>query len=194
MTESWDACAAGWDDNKDVINYSSKAFVSLRKVVDLTGLRIFDFGCGTGLLTERMAEYAERITALDPSAKMIAVLESKKLSNVDTIVGEITEKIFDLRPGLVSGFDLVVASSVCAFLDDYQLTLALLKRLLKPNGLFVQWDWLKSDKCQTFGFTENQLLSAFKQAGMTMLSVSTPFSLVSEGGEMEVLMGVGMNA
>jgi len=160
MTESWDVYAAGWDDNEDVIAYSKKAFKSLSEVVELAGLRIFDFGCGTGLLTEQMAKYAERIVALDPSSKMVAVLKSKKLRNVDAISEEVTKETLQRRPDFVSDFDLVVASSVCAFLPDYQLTLGLLKSLLKPNGLIVQWDWLKSGEDQEFGFTLGQVTAA----------------------------------
>ena len=193
MTESWDDYADGWDGNEAAIAYAGKAFASLREVVELEGLRIFDFGSGTGLLTEQMAAHAERIVALDPSPKMAAVLKGKNLTNVDAIVEEVTEDTLQRRPDFVSGFDLVVASSVCAFLPDYEATLGLLQRLLKPDGLFIQWDWLTSSEHQGVGFTESQVAAAFQQVGLTILSVSAPFSLESEGGESKVVMGVGRN-
>jgi predicted TPR repeat methyltransferase len=194
MTESWDDYAAGWDGNEAAIAYARKAFASLSKIVELEGLRVFDFGCGTGLLTAQMAEHAERIVAFDPSPKMVAVLKGKNLHNVDAVVEEVTERALQRRPGFVSGFDLVVASSVCAFLPDYRATLELLRRLLKSDGLFIQWDWLKSSEDQEFGFTESQVAAAFQQVGLKALSVSAPFSLESDGGEMKVVMGVGQNA
>ncbi|MCH8334286.1 MAG: class I SAM-dependent methyltransferase [Proteobacteria bacterium] len=41
---------------------------------------------------------------------------------------------------LTEKFDLVVASSVCSFLPDYNSTLRDLSSALKPGGLFVQWE------------------------------------------------------
>ncbi len=193
MTESWDKYAAEWDDNEAVITYSKKAFASLCEIAELDGLRIFDFGCGTGLLSEQMAKHAERIVALDPSVKMAAVLKRKNLQNVDALVGEITDETLQSRADFVSSFDLVVASSVCAFLPDYRLTLGLLKRLLKPRGLLIQWDWLKSGEDQESGFTESEVATEFERVGLRVLSISTPFSLDGESGGMKVVMGVGMS-
>ena len=89
-----------------------------------------------------------------------------------------------------SQFDLIVASSVCAFLPDYEGTLQLLKTLLKPNSLFIQWDWLKTEGDSDFGFTEEIIASAFLKADLEVLSITKAFSLESNEGEMQVLMGV----
>jgi len=192
MNDSWDYYADGWDTDESVMFYSRKAFETLIEAVDIAGLEIFDFGCGTGLLSEQMTEKANHIVALDPSPNMVAVLNQKCLQNVEGIVGEVTERLLESRPDLVSAFDLVVASSVCAFVPDYQSTIGLLMRLLKPNGLFIQWDWLKSSEHQRSGFTQDEISSAFEQAGLKTLSITTPFSLKEKRGEMKVVMGVGM--
>ena len=55
MTAEWDAYADDWDSNPDVIRYAEAAFESLVRITALDGLDILDFGCGTGLLTEKMA-------------------------------------------------------------------------------------------------------------------------------------------
>jgi len=193
-TESWDDYAAEWDDNEAVVDYSIRAFESLGNVADIEGRRIFDLGCGTGLLTAQIAQSAERVVALDPSRKMIEVLRSKNFQNVEAIVGELTEATLQKRPDFESGFDLIVASSVCAFLPDYHTTLGLLRRLLKTGGLLVQWDWFKSDEDQEIGFTEGELLVAYQESGLRTLSVSIPFGLNGEGREMKVIMCVGKNA
>jgi len=86
-----------------------------------------------------------------------------------------------------------VASSVCAFLPDYDGALRLLKTLLKPKGVFVQWDWLKSDEDTGFGLTEEMIESAFTNAGMEVSSITKAFALESEKGSMPVLMGVTKN-
>ena len=47
----------------------------------------------------------------------------------------------EVLPFVQPVFDLIVASSVCAFVPDYQQTLSDLQLLLKEDGVFVQWDW-----------------------------------------------------
>ncbi len=164
MNKNWDQAAKEWDTNADVISYSEKAYHTLCKLLNIKGLTIIDFGCGTGLLSEKMATAAERILALDSSAEMIAVLQNKKLKNVDPLVVELSEATIANNTLLKKEYDLIVVSSVCAFLEDYENTLFLLKNLLKPNGIFVQWDWLKRNEDPTFGFTRTMLASAFAKA------------------------------
>lgn len=194
MSESWDQYAAGWDTNQMVRMYAEKAYQTLTAIVNLAGLDVFDFGCGTGLLTEKMASEANRIVALDPSIKMIEVLQSKRLQNVDTLSIELSPNAIKTNPLLQTKFDLIVASSVCAFVPDYEGTLQLLKSFLKLNGIFVQWDWQQSETDGNFGFTETMIESAFTKTGLTVLSVSESFSLSSDQGKMQVLMGVAQNA
>jgi len=194
MSDSWDDYADGWDSNADVILYSEEAYNSLCEILNPEGLRILDFGCGTGLLTERLAQSAHRIVALDPSEKMIAVLENKQLGNVETQCIELSDETVKSNVSLHSKFDLIVASSVCAFLPDYEGALQLLKTLLKPNGIFVQWDWLKSDEDADFGFTEEMIESTFINADLEVSLITKAFSLESKKGSMSVLMGVARNS
>ena len=194
MDESWDQHAEGWDTNEDVILYSEKAYNALTGIVSPEDLNILDFGCGTGLLTARMAPIANRILALDSSDKMIAVLKNKQLRNVATLCAELSAETIEANDLLHSKFDLIVASSVCAFLPDYESTLQLLKTLLKSNGLFVQWDWLKTDDNSDFGFTEEIVESAFLKTGLEVSSITKAFSLERSEGSMPVLMGVAQNA
>ena len=194
MSESWDDYAEGWDSNSDVITYSQKAFDSLCAVVDLKGLKILDFGCGTGLLTEKIANFASSVLAIDSSPKMIDVLSEKNLPNVKVLTCEITEESIESKPILQSGFDLIVASSVCAFVPDYEKTVTDLKSLLKPAGTFIQWDWKRTDSEPDFGFSEEIIRDAYSNAGLTPLKIMTAFSLMSEKGSMDVIMGVGRNA
>ncbi len=191
MSESWDQYAVGWDTDETVILYAEKAYQALTEIVNPIGLDILDFGCGTGLLTEKMAVIANRVLALDPSIKMIEVLKNKRLQNVDMLSIDLSEEAIKTNDLLQTKFDLIVASSVCAFVPDYEGTLQLLKSLLKPKGLFVQWDWQKTEGDADFGFTEAMIERAFVNVDLVALSVSESFSFASDRGEMQVLMGVG---
>ena len=76
---TWDDHAADWDDNPAVRAYAEAAFNSLttlcdERIFDLHSSRAFDFGCGTGLLTEKLASACRQVVAMDTSPKMINVL------------------------------------------------------------------------------------------------------------------------
>ena len=194
MSENWDQYAEEWDTNEDVKVYSEKAYKTLLEAFEIEGLNILDFGCGTGLLTEKMAPFANHILAVDSSEKMISVLKDKRLKNVITLAVNLSEETMRANEFLQVKFDLIVASSVCAFLPDFEKTLRLLKTLLTPNGHFVQWDWFETIKDPGFGFTNNRIESAFINSGFQVLSISKPFSLTSKDGEMKVIMGVAKKA
>ncbi len=83
MTENeWDDFATEWDINEDVRKYSEKAFHSWQlkvapAVLELSDNRVLDFGCGTGLLSEKLAEICGQVVAIDSSPKMIEILNNK---------------------------------------------------------------------------------------------------------------------
>lgn len=194
MSGSWDEYAPGWDSNEAVFAYADNAYLALKNTVELKGRRIFDFGCGTGLLTERLSNTASSVVGLDPSQKMISVLENKCLKNVATIASELDQDLINDSSLLSPKFDLVVASSALAFVSDYAKALRLLKQLLNKGGCLVQWDWLKEEGEEGYGFTGQQIKSALMEAGFSECSTSVPFSLQSGGSALDVLMGVARNA
>ena len=194
MSENWDQYADDWDTNADVIQYADKAFDTLCEIVNLEGLTVLDFGCGTGLLAERMAAKVGRIVCIDSSEKMIEVLQNKQLKNVETWAGELTAETLKSNPIFNSKFDLVVASSVCAFLPDYEGTLTLLKQALKPKGVFIQWDWLKTSDDSDFGLADKTIETTLINSGMEVVKVETAFAMESSKGTMPVIMAVASNA
>ena len=118
----WDQYAASWDTDSGPRVYAAAAYASLQRVLSdagaaLEGARVIDFGCGTGLLTERLVAAGSTVHAVDTSPAMLDILDTK-----------ITQHRWDrVRTGTSlpaerEAFDLVVCSSVCAFLDDYPAT------------------------------------------------------------------------
>lgn len=189
----WDGFATEWDVNKDVRDYSEKAFHSWQLKVapafsELSASRVLDFGCGTGLLAEKLAEKFGQVVAIDSSSKMIEILNSKiRQSGVANIVASdltVDSTIIKDHPLLANKFDLIVASSVCSFLPDYKSTLCDLSMLLRPNGWFVQWDWISD-------MPEERIRDAFKTCGLFEQSVEQAFSMDTNGKAEPVVMGVG---
>ena len=186
----WDDYAEGWDSDNSVDAYAEQAFSLLKAQGDLSGLKVFDFGCGTGSLTKRMSPLVEQVVALDASAEMIRFLDQKQLANVESHADFLTEALLEQHPEWLGSFDRVTASSVCSFLPDYEGTLALLRKLLKPGGLLVQWDWLAEDESTPMGFTLNRVEQALAQSGLTDIEVTKAFDFESPKGTLPVLMAV----
>lgn len=193
MYDSWDDSAEEWDTNIDAISYSEKVYESLTNEVNIEGQNILDFGCGTGLLTERLSLFASNIVAIDTSPKMISILHSKNLPNVTVLSESLTLDLMKNHPAFINKFNLIVASSVFSFLPNYESILKLLKPLLTTNGLFIQWDWLSPDNNSEFGLSEAAIKNAFQITGFKHIKLTRPFSLTTEKGNLPVVMGVAKN-
>lgn len=194
MSDSWDDYAEEWDTNSDAMSYSEKVYEALLHEVNIKGLNIFDFGCGTCLLTEKMASSAESIIALDVSTKMLDVLNSKKLPNVVPVSEALTSQAIKENAVFSNRFDVIVASSVFSFLQEYVSTLKLLRSLLVPDGLLLHWDWLSPDLDSNFGLSEAKVKQSLCEAGFNQISITNPFSLTSSKGTMPVVMAVAKNS
>ncbi len=193
MTQnSWDEFATDWDTRADTRLYAERAFESWNRkiaplVTDLTESRVLDFGCGTGLLTEKLARHCGHIVAVDISAGMINVLQrkvvDKHIDNITPLVTAIDSAAINENPELSEKFDLVVASSVCSFLPDYDATLRDLSSALKPGGLFVQWDWLSEMPIE-------RIRGAYETSGLINLGVEQAFVMTMEDESMPVVLGI----
>lgn len=189
----WDDFAGDWDSNDDAQTYAQKAFDSWIQNVfplisDLSISRILDFGCGTGLLTEKFAPIVDEIVAVDTSARMIELLQRKTansvIDNVTALQITVNTATINERPELADKFDLIVASSVCSFLSDYEGTLDDLASVISGGGYFVQWDWLAD-------MPVKRIRSAFEASGLISQSIEEAFALDAHGESMSVVMGVG---
>lgn len=193
LSNEWDEYAENWDVDPSVEQYAKNAFSELLDSININGLTVLDFGCGTGALTQLMSPSVESIVAIDPSSEMIKLLDKKALNNVSSICDYLSSELVQNSPELENKFDLIVASSVCGFLPDYEMTLSLLKSLLKKDGLFVQWDWFSEDDSSGMGLSEKRVKQAFAASGFVSIKVNSPFIMNSSKGNMPVLMAIGKN-
>ncbi|MDG3086000.1 methyltransferase domain-containing protein [Vibrio hannami] len=189
MAHDWDKLATEWESDQSVRNYSEQAFKELEKIINLKGKRVFDFGCGTGLLSEKIAPFAKDIVALDASEEMIEELDKKLLENVEPVVDHLSRGLVAQHPAFRGQFDCVVASSVCGFLEDFDTAAYIIYTLLEEDGVFVHWDWLASEGED--GLTEASVEKVLVKAGFDTVTVSVPFEVDTEQGPMSVVMGIG---
>lgn len=188
----WDSFAAAWDDDPGARNYAQAAFSSLTDVlqgvdVSLVDANVLDFGCGTGLLTERLVAGGAMVMAVDTSPAMLEVLDAKIIAHG---WGDVTTA--SVVPDNPAAFDLVVCSSVCSFLGDYPGTVTELVKLLTPGGLFVQWDWeLDDTDDDPHGLSRSQIIKALESAGLKHITVDIGFDIPYQDQTMRPLMGWG---
>ena len=190
--DAWAEAAESWDDEDAVRAYAAAAFDSLLATLadrglSLAGAAVCDFGCGTGLLTERIAGEADTVDAVDSSPAMLARLRAKV-----TRLGLANVRPAEAPPEGPATHDLVVCSSVLGFVDDYPGTVARLVGLLRPGGVFVQWDWEREDGAPAGdGLSRDDVRRALAAAGLADVSVDTGFEVAFEDVTMRPLLGVG---
>lgn len=188
----WDALASDWDRDPGPRAYAAAALHSLRDALSgrplrLAESRVLDFGCGTGLLTERLAGLCGAVDAVDASPAMLAVVREKIARQ-----GWSRVRAMGTPSPAPGSYDLVVASSVCAFLDDYPATVRRLAGLLRPSGVFVQWDWEREpEEPDGHGLTQGEIFAALTAAGLVDIAVTKAFSIEIEGTSVRPLRGVG---
>ncbi len=191
MAKQWDEYAKDWDKEPATAEFAKAVFDQLSQLVDLDGTRVLDFGCGTGLLSQKASPFAKEIIALDFSEAMIEELDKKELPNVEPVVDILSRGLAAQHPAFRKQFDVVVASSVCGFIPNLQDTVSLIYTLLEEDGLFVHWDWCVESDDEASGLTLSRSENVLMAAGFSNVEVSVPFSIDTPQGELKVLMGVG---
>lgn len=96
-----------------------------------------DLGCGSGVLTSELVRRGARVVAVDGSPSM---LEAARLA-LDTTAGELITfrqgDVQDLSWSEPCTFDGVLCSSVVEYVDDQDVLIEQVGRVLKVNGLLI---------------------------------------------------------
>lgn len=147
----WDSVAGVYDIFVNVIN--RKAHRALRKIVAeliQPGSCVLECACGTGLLTEVIAQRCDHLTATDFAPKMLAKARKNcaGFRNITFEQADITA--LDYPDG---SFDAVVAGNVIHLLDDPMKALGELDRVCRPGGRLIIPTYMNRDrKGNTSGF------------------------------------------
>jgi len=190
--DAWDEVATEWDEAPATRAYAEAVFDSLSAVladrgVTLASSRVCDFGCGTGLLTEKLVDTGVSVDAVDASSAMLEVVDAKAAAG-----GWSHVRLGRELPKELAGHDLVLCSSVCSFLDDYPATLRRLAALLRPGGLLIQWDWERDEtEGDAGGLSRAEIGEALAAAGLVDIYVETAFEAKADGQIMRPLIGIG---
>ena len=147
----WDQVAGVYDVFVNVIN--RKTHRKLKKIVSAlieAEDDVLECACGTGLLSEVIAQKCRRLSATDFSKKMLKRAEKNCASfhNITFTKADITALAFP-----DCSFDKVVAGNVIHLLDNPLTALGELNRVCKEGGILIIPTYMNKDsKGKTSGF------------------------------------------
>lgn len=156
----WDRIASKFDRiEKSDIAYT--IFIEKARAYLKADDTILDFGCGTGLICNEIAENVGFIHAIDISTKMIEISKNKASEREIRNIEFWRTTIFDeqLKEG---SFDAIIALNVFHLLEEPQKYFKRMNQLLKPGGLI-----LSATPCMTEAPGLNYVLKFFSIIGLT---------------------------
>ncbi len=173
VKRDFDKEASAWDMQAQRVALARDvAAAMLAAVSPHTGMRVLDFGCGTGLLTLALAPLVGSVVGVDSSPGMLAALEAKieALPNAN-----VTAQTVDLERGdaLPGGMDLIVSSMTLHHVADVPALLTRFRAALVPGGALCVADLetedgsFHADPAGVYhhGFDREALSQAFQSAG-----------------------------
>lgn len=182
--ERFDSKAAEWDANAmraalaDAVSRAIIAHMPLSRPENA-----LEFGCGTGLVTLRVAPQCGRVTAIDTSREMVRTLNAKieadRVPNVQTAVHDLT--LPDAAGKLAGNFDFVFSSMTLHHIPDTASFLRQLHDHMADGGTLAIADLdaedglFHDDESEKVhhGFDRNVLKQHLEDAGFTSVSFMT---------------------
>lgn len=133
--EQYNAMATEYSaDNDDgVFNSLYERPAMLRMLGDVAGLRVLDVGCGAGQLTSALIDRGATVTGVDVSQGMVDIARERYGDSAEFEVADLSDPL-NFETGQ---FDLVVASLVMHYLEDWVPVLGEIRRILTPAGALV---------------------------------------------------------
>ncbi len=120
----------GWSSPAGRLRADRRAELIIRGAGLKPGMNVVEVGCGTGLITERLARSGATIVAIDISPDLHAQARTRGLdpNQVRFVEGRFEDS------GLAQSFDAVIGSSVLHHLE-VEPSLLKIRSLLKPGGV-----------------------------------------------------------
>lgn len=173
----FDQEAAAWDDNPVRVKLAEELARALCAAVPLTpDMTVLDFGCGTGLVTLRVAPRVASVTGADTSQGMLDVLTAKAAA-----AGGVTVFPFLIGPdGALPGetYDLVMSSMTLHHVEDVPALLRAFHARLAPGGRLCVID-LEPDDGQFHADSAGVFHNGFERAALRQQFAAAGFKDVA---------------
>jgi len=132
----FDELSAHWE--KVIAGDHSFPLTELINRCDIQGKKVLDVGCGTGILIPQgLAARPSQWTAMDLSAKMLAVLREKFTPEIEAGQVELIHADAHDMPLPDASQDRVICHNAFPHFEDLARCLGEIHRVLTPGGLFI---------------------------------------------------------
>lgn len=174
-------------------NVSTIAKTILKEISFSKEMSIMDFGSGTGLLLSEIAPFVGKITAVDVSAAMIAVLESKKKDiqcPLEIVQMDLTTETLDRK------FDAIISSMTIHHIKDVLALFQKFQSLLKDNGTIAIADLdtedgsFHTEDTGVFhcGFDRDEFVKMAENAGFKDIKIQNASEIAKPTGNFSVFL------
>ncbi|MDH4186611.1 MAG: class I SAM-dependent methyltransferase [Nitrospira sp.] len=167
--------AAHWDEQPSRVKLAENVSTAIAQQVRLNpDMDVLDFGCGTGLVTLRIAPLVKSITGADSSEEMLEVFKNKAIKQGQTNVS--TRYLDpDQTDSLPGQYDVIISSMTFHHVEHIDSLLAQLFQALNTPGYLCMADLdldqgeFHEDKTGVFhfGFERTELHRAFLKTGFS---------------------------
>ena len=132
----WDKLANNFaKQDKKIQLTDNKDFVSTLKYLNINDM-VLDYGCGSGTVSNAIADKVNEIQAIDISSKMIEVAKRTASERNIENINYAQTTIFDDKYQKES-FNVILAFNILHLLEDAQNVIQRISELLIPGGLLV---------------------------------------------------------
>ena len=187
------------ENEKRVSNVQNIADGILKSINYTKEMNILDFGSGTGLLTQEIAPYVKKITAVDMSIAMNEVLREKIdgfACDLEVLELDITSQEYKHK---LSNLDGIISSMTIHHINDTEDLFKKFYDLLNENGTIGLADLETEDgsfhTSDTgvfhFGFDKDEFLKVAKKVGFKDLKIETISVSSKPHGEYPIFLLTG---
>lgn len=101
---------------------------------ELSGKRVLDIGCGSGLHSEYLLSQGATVTGIDASEEMILLYKERLASKANSYVHDLNLPLNNEKD---NSYDLVIAPLVIHYIEDLDKLFMEVSRVLKEDGEFI---------------------------------------------------------
>lgn len=203
-SEHFDGKAATWDDDPDKVRQSGEVAAAMAaSVPPVPGIRLLEYGAGTGLVTIALREHLTDpvITLADNSSGMRQVLADKVGAGVLPSPTRVWDLDLETQPAPTERFDLIVTSNVMHHVQDLDTVLTAFAELLDRGGHLCLADLDREDGSfhdhdfgGHHGFSRDELAGRLERAGFTDVGVGDAGTILKDGREYSVFLAAARKA
>ncbi len=194
MTERFNHAAADWDKGDTRQQIAQAVFRTITsRVALLNHMDILDFGCGTGLLSFKIAPLVRSVTGVDLSEKMLEQLEAK-----NTVSLYVTPLCRDMmKEPIDKTFHGIVSSMAMHHVEDLAGLFKTFRGCLKKDGFVALADLEAedgtfhthgNDGVHHFGFEREKLRKIMEDTGFANVRFHYAHAVVKESGEYPIFV------